>query len=130
MAKTNSIVGILKLKCPKCREGNLFLNKSSYQVKGFFNMPNNCPKCGQDFQIETGFYYGAMFISYILTGWIALIIVGGCMYFLDFSVNQAFLVLIVVAILSYFFVLRLSRSVWIHIAVKYDKDRDKELDKK
>jgi len=124
----NMFSSIWNYKCPRCRKGDLYIKP--FNVKEPVKMPERCEVCGQKTMPEPGFYYGAMFISYILTGWIALIIVGGCMYFLDFSVNQAFLVLIVVAILSYFFVLRLSRSVWIHIAVKYDKDWDKELDKK
>jgi hypothetical protein len=27
-------------------------------------MPDRCPLCGRDFQIEPGFYLGAMWISY------------------------------------------------------------------
>ena len=63
----NIVSSILMCKCPKCHEGNLFKNKRIYKYKGYFDMPNNCPKCGQDFQIEAGFYLGAMFVSYAFT---------------------------------------------------------------
>ena len=63
----NFLSSILQLKCPKCRQGDLFCNKSSYKYKGFFDMPKKCSECGQDFEIETGFYYGAMYVSYALT---------------------------------------------------------------
>jgi hypothetical protein len=30
-------------------------------------MNKECPVCGQDFEVEPGFYYGSMYISYALT---------------------------------------------------------------
>jgi len=64
---SNILKSTLNLKCPKCHEGDLFCNTRVYRYKGFFDMPNRCPKCNQDFQIEAGFYLGAMFVSYALT---------------------------------------------------------------
>jgi uncharacterized protein (DUF983 family) len=37
-----------------------------------FDMPKRCPVCGQDYQIEPGFYLAAMWVSYPIV--IALII--------------------------------------------------------
>ena len=65
--KPNIVSSIIKCKCPKCREGDLFINKRAYQYQNFLNVHDNCPKCNQDFQIEAGFYLGAMFVSYGLT---------------------------------------------------------------
>ncbi len=41
--------------------------------------------------------------------------------FFDFTVNKAFLVLIGFVILTYIPTARLSRSIWIHMMVAYDK---------
>lgn len=49
-------------KCPSCRTGKVFTHKA-YSLK-FQKMNDTCPECGQDFVIEVGFYWGAMYISY------------------------------------------------------------------
>lgn len=56
---------ILHERCPRCYEGQLFTHRP-YSLK-FMEMNKNCPVCGQDLEVEPGFYYGAMYISYALT---------------------------------------------------------------
>lgn len=116
----NAIVSILQLKCPKCRQGDLFCNKKTYQYRGFFDMPKHCDKCGQDFEIETGFYYGAMYVSYALT--IAIIVaVFTAMYVLNIFTIELFLILDLLALLATLpYVFKVSRSIWIALMIKYD----------
>ena len=54
----------LSAKCPKCRTGNMFSNKM-YQFGGQ-KMHTDCPHCGFHFEIEPGYFYVAMFISYAM----------------------------------------------------------------
>lgn len=116
----NILSSSLKLKCPKCREGNLFSNKNTYQYKGFFDMPNRCPKCNQDFQIETGFYYGAMYVSYGIT--IALIVaVFTALIVFDIFNIELFLILdFIVLIITLPYVFKVSRAIWIAMMIEYD----------
>lgn len=83
-------------------------------------MPKKCTKCGQDFEIETGFYYGAMYVSYALT--IALIVaVFTAMYVFDIFSIELFLILdFVVLLLTLPYVFKVSRSIWIALMIKYD----------
>lgn len=60
------IVGF-KLLCPKCGEGKLFKNPNPYNIKMIGDMPDHCPNCHLAFMPEPGFYYGAMFMSYVVT---------------------------------------------------------------
>ena len=114
----NIIQSILNHKCPRCRQGDLF-NKP-FVFKKPVDMPTSCAKCGQLFEPEPGFYYGAMFVSYIFSGFFFLGLAGlGIMVF-DLSVNMTFLYILAIAALSYFWILRTSRSVWIHIMIKFD----------
>jgi len=94
------------------------------------NMPEMCPVCHQKYEPEPGFYYGAMFLSYILSGFFFLAIMGTCLIFLDMSLNASMGVLLVVAALTYFFFLRMSRSLWINLMVKYDPEAKKSQDVK
>ena len=54
----------LHAKCPKCRKGNMFATP----MYGFSSqkMNENCPHCGFHFEIEPGYFYVAMFVSYAL----------------------------------------------------------------
>ncbi|MEO8852394.1 MAG: DUF983 domain-containing protein, partial [Ginsengibacter sp.] len=63
-AKENpSILNLFQCKCPRCRLGDMFVNKRSYS-KGFMKMYEKCEVCGQYFDIEVGFYYGSSYVSY------------------------------------------------------------------
>ena len=118
----NIFSSIWNYKCPRCRKGDLFVEP--FEFKKPLNMHEKCAHCGQRFEPEPGYYFGAMFISYIWTAWTALAIVGFCMLALDWSVEASFGLLIFVSALSYFFVMRISRSMYIHLDVRYDKKND------
>src|SRR5665213_583038 len=64
--ETPSILNLLKCKCPRCRIGDMFVNKKVYS-KGFMKMYETCEVCGQYFDIEVGFYYGSSYVSYGIT---------------------------------------------------------------
>jgi uncharacterized protein (DUF983 family) len=52
----------LQCKCPKCRKGNMFAN-STYSLRGQKSY-THCPYCNFQFEIEPGYFYVAMFVSY------------------------------------------------------------------
>lgn len=119
----NIYKSIWNYKCPRCRQGDLFV--SPFNIKKPLDMHEKCSCCNQRFMREPGYYFGAMFISYIWTGWLALAIVGFCIMVLDWSVNASFALLIFVSALSFFFVMRISRSMYIHLDVRFDPDKVK-----
>jgi len=100
--------------------GDLFISKSHFNYKQLTKMPNSCPACGQIYLPEPGFYYGAMFISYIMTGFWFLGFIGICMFGFGLSVDMSFVLLILMIAMLYGWIFRISRSLWIHIAIKYD----------
>ncbi|MDB4286399.1 DUF983 domain-containing protein [bacterium] len=112
--------GILKLKCPRCMEGNLFAAKSAYNIRDLGKMPPECTNCGQDYVIEPGFYFGATYISYGIT--VAFLGIGFLLNWLiiGWNLEIAAPVLVSLFVLISPMVFRLSRSVWIHTFVKYD----------
>ena len=116
----NVFQSIWNYKCPKCRKGDLFV--APFDFKKPLNMHETCTHCQQKFEPEPGYYFGAMFISYIWTAWTCLAIVGFCMLVLGWSIEASFALLIFVSAISYFFVMRISRSMYIHLDMKYDKE--------
>ncbi|MGZ5242676.1 MAG: DUF983 domain-containing protein [Bacteroidia bacterium] len=74
-APESNFNALLMQKCPRCHTGEVFLHPT-YSLK-FTQMHSKCPHCGQDFEVEPGFYYGAMYISYGITVVIGLIVMLG-----------------------------------------------------
>ena len=110
---------ILGYHCPRCRSSKLF--KSPFKLSDPLDMHEKCPACGQHFEPEPGFYYGAMFISYGLSALLLLIPSLILVFGFDWNVNMAMVLMLFIGALSYFKILRLSRSIWIHIIVRYEK---------
>jgi uncharacterized protein (DUF983 family) len=126
----NLIKSVLKIKCPKCHGGDLFCNNNPYQFKGFFDMPDNCPKCGQDFQIEPGFYLGAMFVSYALTiglniGVFVVFLLFDAYSLIPFLIAAALVLMITIPYLT-----KVSRSIWIALTINYNPNAIKEYEQK
>jgi len=117
----NLLSSIWNYKCPRCRKGDLFV--SPFNAKDPLNMHKKCDYCDQDFHPEPGYYYGAMFISYIWTGFLCLGIVGFCMLVLGWGVNASMAMLIFIMAVMFFFVMRVSRAMYIHLDIKYDPSK-------
>ncbi len=120
MPHHSNTISVIKLKCPKCHQGDLFLNKNTYQYKGFFDMPNNCSKCNQDFLIEPGFYYGAMYSSYAITIIINVTVFLILGLFLEYNIGLFLTIDLFVLLITMPYVFKVSRAIWLAIMVKYD----------
>ncbi|MDI1324545.1 MAG: DUF983 domain-containing protein [Algoriphagus sp.] len=89
-------------------------------------MNKNCSHCGQSFEPEPGYYFGAMFISYgintalFISVWVALYLVNE-----DYSLTLLLTLLGAAAILFLPFIYRISRSIWIAIFVRYEGKNQK-----
>lgn len=106
-------------KCPRCRQSKMF--KQPLEIKEPLAMHKYCEHCKLDFEPEPGFYYGAMFISYILTAFLFLAIALTLVFYFKWSVNASMAIVILVGLLIFLKVLRISRSLYIHMLIRYDE---------
>lgn len=83
-------------------------------------MPEQCPVCGQPFQLEPSFYYGSMYVSYGYTVaiFVAVFILGYGVLGLGIWSVVGILATVLLALGPILF--RLSRSTWIHLFVRYE----------
>ncbi len=116
----NVLLNIMKKYCPRCQRSPIFVQP--FNIADPIAMPKKCSTCGQKFEPEPGFYFGAMFLSYIISSFFFLSIAAACILIWDWTVNQAFVLIIAFAIITYLWFLRISRSLWIHIVVGFDPD--------
>ena len=112
------IRSIFKYKCPRCREGDLFIKP--FRIARPLDMHERCQKCNQKTEPEPGFYFGAMFLSYILTSFPLLAIGLITVFLFGWEVNDVMIFLLIIGIAVFFKVLRFSRSLWVHLMIKYE----------
>jgi uncharacterized protein (DUF983 family) len=64
MEQTSKASAMLHAKCPRCRRGKMF----SGGMYDFFanKIYDRCPHCNLYFEIEPGYFYAAMYVSYAL----------------------------------------------------------------
>lgn len=95
-------------------------------------MNENCPVCGQPFEIEVGFWYGTGFVSYALAVavCVATFIAWKVLIGMSLHDNRIFwwmgvngLVLLLLQPL----LMRLSRTIWLYFFVWYDPDYASKL---
>ncbi|MGY3214861.1 DUF983 domain-containing protein [Mucilaginibacter sp. HD30] len=89
--KISQTYAAVNAKCPKCRRGDMFAN-GMYSFSSQ-KMNETCPHCGFKFEIEPGYFYVAMFVSY--------------------AFNVAQMVTLAVAL----YVLTGSQNPWVYVAV-------------
>ena len=66
MPVRSKLRAILEAKCPKCWEGNMFMFPIS-NFRKFSHMHTHCPHCNLRFEVEPGFFIGAMYVSYAMS---------------------------------------------------------------
>jgi Protein of unknown function (DUF983) len=100
----------------------------SFEYKKPFDMNERCPVCNQNYFPGPGFYYGAMFISYILTGWFCVFFMLGTHWWLGWSFDKAFLIMLVFVAILFVWIFRIARVLWLYFNVKYDENVVKKQD--
>ena len=111
-------------RCPKCRTTKMFTEP--LKLKDPLSMYESCANCGQRFEPEPGFYYGAMFISYIVSGWILLLLALFLVFVIGWSLDSVKWIIIAVGLLAFLKTVRISRSIWIHMVVKYSAELNRK----
>jgi uncharacterized protein (DUF983 family) len=119
--KGSKSYSIFNLKCPRCQEGEMF-ETGSYSMVKPFDMLERCPKCNLNYFPEPGYYYGAMFISYVWTGWFCLLFIAIFHWELGWSQNAAFGLLGIFLIFNFVYIFRISRLMWLNINFKYNSN--------
>ncbi len=109
----SKLLALAKSKCPRCREGNMFEGR----VYGLKKQKMNefCPTCGFKFEIEPGYFYAAMYVSYAFSVAEVVTLALLTAYFTKSESPWVYLGVLFVAIIAFApFNLRYSRLVLLH----------------
>lgn len=105
---------IFKAKCPKCGQGDMFKHPNPYNLKHYDKMNRYCSNCNMDFENETGFYYGAMYVSYAFS--ISLSVINFIWTILAFGFGKIWIFLSIntaMLIILWPFIFRASRVLYL-----------------
>ncbi len=112
----SKLYGIVRWKCPRCQGADMFKTGIG---GGIYNMNKACPKCAQDFEMEPGFYWGAMYIGYALSAGYMLIGFAICLWVFRLTPTASFAWLIALGLLMIPYLARYSRAIWLSGNVRY-----------
>jgi uncharacterized protein (DUF983 family) len=127
MLEGTKMYSILKLKCPRCHEGDLFAKKNPYSYSKLSKMPDNCPVCNEKYWPEPGFYFGAMYVSYALTIAISVAVFVAMIVLWHFDVMWYLGLNAAIILLLFPLIFRISRAVWFNFFVTYKTPEERAL---
>lgn len=127
MQKSTSFYrSLFGLKCPHCRQGDLFVKPGLFRFKQVLEMPERCSRCNQIYLIEPGFWIGALWASYPILVLIEVPFLISAIYWHGDKVWLIFITMLFAFLLFFPLMLRLGRSIWIHLFVRYDAEAIKK----
>jgi uncharacterized protein (DUF983 family) len=123
----DTIYSAVKNKCPNCHKGKVFENNNPYSFKNGLTMNKNCPECGSKYEKETGFFYGAMYVSYALQ--VAMFVTLFTLNYLFFNLDSGVLLAIIIVFIVGLFPItfRSSRIIWLSMFTHSNVKRTKSL---
>jgi len=103
-------------------EGEIYPDKNPYRFKTMTDFNSRCSVCDQNFEPEPNFYYGAMYVSYGYTValFVAVYIIFGI--WMGWTMWPTVGALAVTLVLLAPVIFRISRTTWLSMFVKYDKN--------
>ncbi len=121
IGKGTKLNSILRMKCPRCQEGDFFTSHP-YDLKNAGNIHEHCPKCNLKYEMEPGFYQGAMYVSYALG--VALFVtlwVSFNLFFPSLSTGAQVGIVAVSSLVLTPIMYALSKIIWANLFIKFDK---------
>lgn len=84
-------------------------------------MHTGCPCCGQSFEPEPGYYYGAMYVSFAFNVAIFIVSLIVLYQFVEEVTMGMMIGLVAVVVIGFLpIIFRLSRVLWINIFIRYE----------
>jgi len=122
LTKGSKAYSIIKMKCPRCHEGDIFFDANPYHFSQFGKMYERCPHCDLKYDMEPGFFLGAMYVSYGMAVAIALpsaLIISALVDGLRIYQTVGIVLIEIIALMPILYYL--SRSIWLNIFFGYKK---------
>jgi uncharacterized protein (DUF983 family) len=114
------LTAFLSCKCQKCRKGNVF-RYSIFNPLKFSIAYDKCPVCNHKFEEETGFFWGAMYVSYGFSAGLMLLL-GIITINMNWPMNYIYTIIIPLVLILSPFSFRYSRMIMLYVFSKVSYD--------
>ena len=108
----------LKGKCPNCKQGKIFNTNGNPFLFKMPSMRKRCNLCNYKFDLEPGFFFSAMYVSYAIACAQMIVCFIITWVLLDLPILVTFFCVMAIAILSSSLNFRLSRIIWMYMFYK------------
>lgn len=107
--------------CPRCHKGKVFERNNPYNFKYIFKMHDSCSVCGESYQREPGFFFGAMYVSYaLMAGWLIIWFLVDLLWLhleaLELALGMTASMILISPLFYHW-----SRIIWLNFFIRYDK---------
>ena len=122
MTAAERLEAILRQRCPVCLQGPMFRSR--------VDIHERCPVCGHRFMRESGYFQGAMYVSYALAlGTMAALLIGSRHWLgPHLGTTAAYVVAVVLQLLLVLPLYRYSRVIWAHLNIGTRRADDEHED--
>lgn len=116
------LTSLLKERCPKCRRGNVFVNKHILPLKDCLKTVDYCDACQQKIKVEANYGQGMNFVfiffifAFNLLWYCSLI----GLSFKDNSIYYYIAISIFMVLILQPWLMRLSRVLFLYLVIKRD----------
>jgi uncharacterized protein (DUF983 family) len=128
--KEKRLYSIFNGTCPVCHEGKVFKYNQVFHPSKFDKMHERCDRCGHKYEIETGFFYGAMYVAYALS--VAMSVATFVLTYLIYPdtpywvyIMNILIILVVLAPITF----RGGRLIWMNFFHSYKADAIEKFQK-
>ncbi|HFS67099.1 MAG TPA: DUF983 domain-containing protein [Flavobacteriia bacterium] len=120
MFKKGSIFySIFHNKCPRCQEGDVYVDSNPYHFKNLFKMYEKCSVCGLKYEKEPSFFHGAMYVSYAMTVALFIAVFVICQL-LGVNLKITFIAIVITLIVMIPITFKVSRLIYMNFFESYD----------
>jgi uncharacterized protein (DUF983 family) len=124
ISKGSKLYSILFNKCPKCHTGSFWASDNPFKNM-FFSTENSCKtceNCSLDYELETGFWYGSMYVGYAISVAVMLLFWSLTTFlFSTITIFNEILIIVIAIILVSPLNYHVSRLIWINFFINYSK---------
>lgn len=105
----------IESRCPRCRKGKMFSHKA-YDLRNYQKMNVYCTECGLRYELELGFFWGAMYVSYMMNVALCVSLGVATYYLLNDPAVWVYILIIVGAIILFSpLTFRYARVMFLHL---------------
>ncbi len=116
--KPSWLKAILSLKCPKCRQGNVF----RAPLRGY----EDCPHCDIHFEREDGYFMMSVFVGYVMSVFFTVPVMAIIYWTIRPSVWGYLIGVIIALLLAFPIIFHYARVIWLFIDQLLDPRREDE----